>query len=70
MADLEGIRWNQDHRSADGNDGGKTWSPPKAVAETSDYSDHPLLITNGARAFLSWQTLREGFRLIPLEEFS
>ena len=51
-------------------DGGKTWSPPKAVAETSDYSDHPLLITNGARAFLSWQTLREGFRLIPLEEFS
>ncbi len=51
-------------------DGGNTWSAPKAVAETSDASDHPLLVTNGTRAFLSWQTHREGYRLIALEEFS
>jgi hypothetical protein len=51
-------------------DGGNTWSASKAIAETGDSSDHPLLVTNGSRAFLSWQTHREGYRLISLEEFS
>jgi hypothetical protein len=51
-------------------DGGNTWSQPKAVAETADASDHPLLVTNGSRAFLSWQTNREGYRLIPIGESS
>jgi hypothetical protein len=51
-------------------DGGRSWSVPKVAARTADASDHPLLVSNGQRAFLSWQTRREGYRLIPLEEFS
>ena len=30
-------------------------------------SGHPLLITRGGRAWLSWHTGREGLRIIPLE---
>jgi hypothetical protein len=49
-------------------DDGRTWSPPVVVAETSKASDHPLLATDGRRAFLSWQTQGEGFRFMPLED--
>jgi hypothetical protein len=49
-------------------DNGRTWSPPRVAADTSDASDQPLLATNGQRAFLSWQTRTEGYRLIPLED--
>ncbi|MBS0270689.1 MAG: exo-alpha-sialidase, partial [Proteobacteria bacterium] len=48
-------------------DSGKTWSTPRSVAMTHDTSDHPLLIVGPAGAYLSWQTLQEGYRLIPLE---
>jgi hypothetical protein len=48
-------------------DSGKTWSKPRAVAVTSDASDHPLLVANQTQAYLSWLTLKEGYRLIPLE---
>lgn len=48
-------------------DSGKTWSKPHSVASTHDSSDHPLLIANQATAYLSWLTLKEGYRLIPLE---
>ena len=51
-------------------DGGRNWSAPKVIAKTSDASDHPLLVSDGRRAFLSWQTNREGYRLIPLEDLS
>jgi hypothetical protein len=37
------------------------------VATTADESDHPLLIAHQATAYLSWFTLKEGYRLIPLE---
>jgi hypothetical protein len=49
-------------------DNGLTWSTPSVVAETSNASDHPLLVANGQRVFLSWQTQSEGFRFIPLED--
>jgi BNR/Asp-box repeat len=49
-------------------DNGRTWSTPKVVAEASDASDHPLLVTDGRRVFLSWQAQREGYRLAPLED--
>jgi hypothetical protein len=49
-------------------DEGLTWSAPNVAAETADASDHPLLVTNGMRVFLSWQTRAEGYRLIPLED--
>jgi hypothetical protein len=48
-------------------DAGRTWSGPKAVAQTANASDHPLLVTNGTQVFLSWQTRAEGYRLLPLE---
>jgi hypothetical protein len=48
-------------------DAGRSWSDPKAVAQTGDASDHPLLVTNGTQVFLSWQTRAEGYRLLPLE---
>jgi hypothetical protein len=49
-------------------DGGSTWSTPVVAAETADESDHPLLATNGTRVFLSWQTRRDGYQFIPLED--
>jgi hypothetical protein len=48
-------------------DNGRTWSSPKVVARTADTSDHPLLVTSGKDAFLSWQTQIEGYRMIHLE---
>ena len=49
-------------------DGGLTWSAPAVVAVAEDASDHPQLVSDGERVFLSWNTLAEGYRLIPLEE--
>jgi len=48
-------------------DHGRTWSTPHVVAHTNDASDHPLLVSDGGRVFLSWQTRAEGYRLIALE---
>jgi hypothetical protein len=48
-------------------DDGKSWSAPKALAQTSDASDHPLLVSDGGRVFLSWMTRADGYRLLPLE---
>ncbi len=48
-------------------DQGSHWSNPVTVATSSGYSDHPLLISNGARAWLSWLSRPEGYRLIALE---
>ncbi|MBY0559509.1 sialidase family protein [Hyphomicrobium sp.] len=48
-------------------DSGKTWSTPRSIAMTHDASDHPLLIASPAGAYLSWLTLQDGYRLIPLE---
>jgi hypothetical protein len=48
-------------------DSGKTWGAPHSIAATHDASDHPLLIGNRTTAYLSWLTLKEGYRLIPLE---
>lgn len=47
-------------------DSGRTWSTAATVAETADASDHPLLIARDGRAYLSWLTRLEGYRLIAL----
>jgi hypothetical protein len=49
-------------------DGGVRWSQPKTVARTADASDHPQLVSDGRRAFLSWLTRAEGYRLVALED--
>lgn len=47
-------------------DSGRTWAAARTVAETADASDHPLLVANDHRVFLSWLTRIEGYRLIPV----
>jgi hypothetical protein len=47
-------------------DDGATWSDPTTIAQTNGDSDHPLLVSDGRRAFLSWMTHDEGYRLIRL----
>jgi hypothetical protein len=47
-------------------DGGGTWSAPTVLARSASASDHPLLISDGTRDYLSWFAVAEGYRLIPL----
>jgi hypothetical protein len=49
-------------------DDGNSWSPPKEIATTGDSSDHPLLLGDGRRAYLSWLTHADGYRLMPLDD--
>lgn len=58
------VRWQVSH------DGGRQWSDARIVAETADASDHPLLVANAQRTYLSWLTKVEGYRLVPLGEQS
>jgi hypothetical protein len=51
-------------------DDGETWSKPRVIAGTADSSDHPLLVTNGRRTYLSWMTKADGYRFIPIEDES
>ena len=48
-------------------DDGAQWSPPKLIAETVGYSDHPLLVQRDHVAYLSWLTAAQGYRLLKLE---
>jgi len=48
-------------------DNGANWSEPRSIATTTDASDHPLLISDGHRTYLSWMTKADGYRLLPLE---
>lgn len=58
--DKVAVRWQVSH------DSGRQWSDPRTVAETTDASDHPLLVADRQRPYLSWLTKVEGYRLIPL----
>lgn len=48
------------------NDDGLTWSEPKALAKTTGYSDHPLLVKQEKEVFLSWLTRSDGYQLIKV----
>jgi hypothetical protein len=56
------VRWQVSH------DSGRSWSAVRTVADTDDASDHPLLVAHAGRAYLSWLTKTQGYRLIPLED--
>lgn len=45
---------------------GATWTLPRIISKTSNYSDHPLLIKNNQQIFLSWLTRDDGYQLIPI----
>jgi hypothetical protein len=47
-------------------DDGASWSPTTTAATTEGESDHPLLVGDGHRTFLSWMTQNESYRLMPL----
>ena len=48
-------------------DDGATWSRPRIIASTTDTSDHPLLVSDGRRSYLSWMTRADGYRIQPIE---
>lgn len=47
-------------------DDGKNWSNPRAITSATGYSDHPLLVSQGKEAYLSWLTRDDGYQLLPL----
>jgi len=51
-------------------DGGVTFDTPRIIAETAGGSDHPLLVSDGKTAFLSWLTQGQGYRMIALGDDS
>ncbi|MGZ4980807.1 MAG: sialidase family protein [Methylobacter sp.] len=48
------------------NDGGQTWLPAKPVAESIAEADFPFLLSNNEGVFVSWNSKKEGYRLIPV----
>ncbi|MET0556805.1 MAG: sialidase family protein [Vicinamibacteria bacterium] len=53
-------------RAARSQDGGATFAPARDAAATAGRADHPLLVSDGPRAYLSWFTDADGYRLVPL----
>jgi len=45
---------------------GKNWSNPRVITSTTGYSDHPLLVSQGKEAYLSWLTRDDGYQLLLL----
>jgi hypothetical protein len=43
-------------------DDARAWSSARELARTDGRSDHPLLVSNGTRTFVSWLTRSEGYR--------
>jgi hypothetical protein len=48
-------------------DDGATWSTSRVIASTTDSSDHPLLVSDNRRVYLSWMTKADGYRFQPIE---
>ncbi|MBR0697524.1 sialidase family protein [Bradyrhizobium lablabi] len=48
-------------------DDGATWSKPRAIADTNDASDHPLLVSDGRQTYLSWMTKADGYHFQAIE---
>lgn len=46
---------------------GAGWGPVQTIAKTTDASDLPVLVASAGKAYLSWLTVKEGYRLMPLE---
>ena len=49
------------------NDGGQTWQPPKVVAEATAETDYPFLLSYNQGIFVSWNSKKEGYRLVALD---
>lgn len=55
-------------RAQQSRDGGRTFVNPVTLAASASASDQPLLVNNGMRGLLSWNSVAEGHRLVPLPE--
>jgi hypothetical protein len=55
-------------RARQSRDAGRTFAEPVTLAASASASDHPQLVSDGARALLSWNNIAEGHRLVPLPE--
>lgn len=49
-------------------DGGLSWSQVQSIAMTHDASDHPVLVAFNNHVWLSWNSKRDGYRFIALED--
>ncbi|MGH8509393.1 MAG: exo-alpha-sialidase, partial [Gammaproteobacteria bacterium] len=47
-------------------DRGTRWSGATSIGESNAESDHPDLLTDGQRIFVSWSALDHGYKLIPI----
>lgn len=48
-------------------DNGEHWLPPKLIAQSKGAADYPLLIGDGRRIYLSWNSSELGYRLLPVD---
>lgn len=48
-------------------DGGRHWDKARRIAQSAGATDYPMLVARGQQVFLSWNTARDGYRLVPLE---
>lgn len=49
-------------------DDGVSWSQVRVIASTSDASDHPLLVSDGRKTFLSWMTKADGYHFQSIQD--
>jgi hypothetical protein len=47
-------------------DDGQHWNTPQNLLETTGYSDHPLLVQQKGKVYLSWLTRKEGYHFLWL----
>ena len=53
-------------RSMQSRDSGNSWTSPRTLLTTDGPSDHPLLVGNDQKLYLSWNTDRQGLHILPL----
>jgi len=49
------------------NDAGVSWLKPEKLAMAKN-GDYPFLVSNGLQVFVQWQTVDNGFQLMPISE--
>lgn len=47
-------------------DAGQKWTAPRKIATSAGASDHPLLVTDGKVAYLSWNAAIEGYQVVQI----
>ncbi|MGZ4999678.1 MAG: sialidase family protein [Methylomonas sp.] len=48
-------------------DGGLTWLPPRALAESASSNNYPYLLKNKGHIYVSWNSMKEGYRLFAVD---